>query len=53
MVREDMLRMFSGSSWDMLPTALQLIFVDKTLELARPVDFTPHAVVRVACQQPI
>jgi hypothetical protein len=48
-----MLRMFGGSSRDILPTVLQLIFVNKTLELARPVDFTPHAIVRVACQQPL
>lgn len=45
--------MFGGPSWDMLPTVVQLIFVDQTLELAGSIDLTPHAVVRVACQQPL
>jgi hypothetical protein len=52
MVRENILRVFGGSSRSILPSVFQLIFVSKTLELARSVDFTPHAVVRVARQQP-
>lgn len=37
---------------DIGPAVLPLILADKTLKLARPIDFTAQAIVRMTCQQP-